>query len=130
MCSWRVASQKNRQEFNLKGDRYMTTFVVPAGAPNRISGRNGQIYSTRVSEGRTVVDILPQDFESLLSGPLGKSWAKANPGLAVSLLAPEGVCSYSHDGAEFKVCDDGSVLVADHVATVLRCHGFRDAPSP
>lgn len=107
----------------------MTTVNVPAGAPNRISGRSGHAYATRVREDRTVVDMMPQDFEYLLSGPDGKSWANANPGVAVRLIAPESVSSYSHDGAEFKVGDDRLVLVADHVATVLRCHGFRDAPS-
>ena len=107
----------------------MTTVTVPAGAPNRISGRSGNAYPTRVSEGRTVVDLMPQDFDSLLNGPEGKSWANANPGLAVRLIAPESVSSYSHDGVEFKVGDDRLVLVAEHVATVLRCHGFRDAPS-
>jgi hypothetical protein len=106
----------------------MTTFAVPAGAPNRIGGRGGRIYPTRVSEGRTVVEMMPEDFESLLSGPQGKSWRDANPGLAVSLRAPAGVCSYSYEGTEFKVGDDGLVLVADHVANALRCHGFSHAP--
>jgi len=45
----------------------MTTVNVPKGASNRISGRDGRIYSTRVSEDRTVVDMMPQDFESLAS---------------------------------------------------------------
>lgn len=96
-------------------------------ARNRIRGRDGQIYSTGVSEGRTVVDLLPQDLDSLLNGPEGKNWANANPGLAVSMLAPDGVCSYSHDGVEFKVGDNGLVLVADYVANALRSHGFRAA---
>jgi hypothetical protein len=52
---------------------------------------------------------------------------KSNPGLAANLLAPERVCSYSHDGAEFKVGDDGSVLMADQVANALQRHGLRDA---
>jgi hypothetical protein len=108
----------------------MTTVNVPEGAPNRINGRGGSAYSTRERGGRTVVDLPPQDVDALLSGPQGRSWADANPGIAISMLAPAGVTSYSHDGVEYKVGDDGLVLVADHVANALRCHGFRDAPSP
>jgi hypothetical protein len=80
-----------------------------------------------VSEDKTVVDMMPQDFEYLLSGPDGKSWAKVNPSVAIRLIAPENVTCYSHDGVEFKIGDDRLVLVADHVASVLRSHGFRDA---
>src|ERR1700733_8469361 len=105
----------------------MTTVNVPKGAPNRISGRDGRIYSIRVSEDRTVVDMMPQDFEFILAGPDGKSWAKANPSVAVRLIAPEHVTCYSYDGVEFQIGDDHLVLVADHVASALRSHGFRDA---
>lgn len=45
----------------------------------------------------------------------------------IKLIAPEGVSSFSHDGAEHKVGKDGSITVDDHVATVLRSHGFKDA---
>jgi hypothetical protein len=106
----------------------MSTVNVPAGAPNRINGRGGSAYSTRERGGRTVVDLPPQDLDVLLSGPQGKSWADANPGIAISMLAPNGVSSYSHDGVEYKVGDDHLVLVADHVASVLCSHGFQDAP--
>jgi hypothetical protein len=108
----------------------MTIITVPKGAPSRISGRDGRIYSTRVSEDKTVVDMMPQDFEYLLSGPDGKSWAKVNPSVAVRLIAPESVTCYSYDGVEFQIGDDHLVVVADHVASVLRSHGFRNAPNP
>ena len=45
----------------------------------------------------------------------------------IKLIAPEGVSSFSHDGAEHKVGKDGSITVPDHVASVLRSHGFKDA---
>jgi hypothetical protein len=106
----------------------MTTINVPTGAPNRIGGRGGRAYSTRSSNGRTVVDVLPEDIESLLTGPEGKAWSKANPGLAVSMLAPEGVTSYSHGGTEVAVGKDRLVVVTDEVAQMLRSHGFRDTP--
>ena len=106
----------------------MSTVTVPAGAPKRINSRDGGTYSTRESDGRTVVDLLPQDFESLLNGPQGKSWADANPGLAVRMLAPEGTSSYSYGGTQFQVGDDRLIVVTDEVASALRSHGFRDAP--
>jgi len=108
----------------------MTTINVPSGAPNRISGRGGRAYSTRANDGYTVVDVLPEDIDSLLTGPEGKAWSKANPGLAVSMQAPEGVTSYSHGGAEVAVGKDRLVVVTNEVAQVLRSHGFRDAPGP
>lgn len=42
----------------------------------------------------------------------------------VRLRAPEGVTHYSHDGAEREVGKDGTVNVLDHVADVLKSHGF------
>jgi hypothetical protein len=106
----------------------MTTVNVPKGAPNRISGREGRIYSTRVSKDGAVADMTPEDFEYLLNGPDGKTWTKANPDVAFRLMAPENVSSYSYGGTECQIGDDRLVLVAAHVATVLRSHGFRDAP--
>jgi hypothetical protein len=106
----------------------MTIVTVPAGAPNRISSRGGRTYSTQVSDGRTVVNLMSEDLDSLLKGPNGKAWAEANPGLAVKMLAPEGATSYSHAGTEHTVGDDRCVVVTDEVASVLRSHGFRDAP--
>jgi hypothetical protein len=106
----------------------MSTVNVPAGAPNRISGRGGSAYPTRERGGRTVVDLPQHDLDALLSGPQGKSWADANPDIAISMLAPDGVSSYSYDGVEYQVGDDRLVTVADHIASVLRSHGFRDAP--
>jgi hypothetical protein len=47
--------------------------------------------------------------------------------VVVRLIAPEGVSAYSFEGAEHKVGKDGSVTVTDHVASVLRSHGFKDA---
>jgi hypothetical protein len=107
----------------------MTTVTVPAGDANRINGRGGRAYATGVSDGRRVVDLLPEDLDSILNGPDGKSWANANPGLAVTLLAPEGVCSYSYEGTEFQVGDDRLIVVTDEIASALRSHGFRNAPS-
>jgi hypothetical protein len=89
--------------------------------------RGGSAYPTRERGGRTVVDLPSHDLDALLSSPQGRSWAEANPGIAVSMLAPDGVSSYSHDGVEYKVGDDRLVLVADHVASALRSHGFRMA---
>jgi hypothetical protein len=106
----------------------MTTITVPAGAPKPIRGRNGGVYSTRMSEGRTVVDMTSEDIESLLSGPQGKVWVDANPGIAIRMLAPESVSSYSYGGTEFQIGDDRTVVVTAEVASVLRSHGFRDAP--
>jgi hypothetical protein len=106
----------------------MTKVTVPPGTPNRISGRDGQIYSTSTSEGRTVVDLMQHDLEALLNGPEAKTWAKANPGLAVKMLAPDGTCSYSYDGKESRIPDDRLIVVTDEVASALRSHGFRDAP--
>lgn len=42
------------------------------------------------------------------------------------LFAPEGVTSYSHQGHQFAVGDDGTIDVTDVVAGELRCHGFKD----
>jgi hypothetical protein len=106
----------------------MTIVTVPAGAPHRISGRGGRTYSSRVSDGQTVVDLMPEDLDSLLKGPDGNAWAKANPDVVVRMLAPEGVTSYSHAGTEHLVGDDRFVVVTDEVASALRSHGFRDAP--
>jgi hypothetical protein len=106
----------------------MTTVTVPAGVPNRLSGRDGQIYSTRTTEGRIVVDLMPHDLDALLNGPEGESWAKVNPGLSLTPLAPAGTCSYSYGGKEFKVPDDRLIVVTDEVASALRSHGFITAP--
>jgi hypothetical protein len=67
----------------------MTTLNVPRGAPNRINGREGRIYSTRVGKDGAVVDMMSEDFEHLLHGPDGNSWTKANPDVAFRLMAPE-----------------------------------------
>jgi hypothetical protein len=40
------------------------------------------------------------------------------------MRAPTGVTSYSHGGAEYEIGKDGVVMVEDHVAAVLRSHGF------
>jgi hypothetical protein len=105
----------------------MTTIAVPEGAPNRIIGRGGRTYSTRTIDGRNVVDVLPEDIDSLLTGPEGKSWSKANPGLAVSMKAPEGTTSYSYGGTEVAVGKDRLVVVTAEVASVLLSHGFQFA---
>ena len=51
----------------------MSTVNVPAGAPNRISGRGGSAYPTRERGGRIVVDLPQHDLDALLSGPQGKN---------------------------------------------------------
>jgi hypothetical protein len=47
--------------------------------------------------------------------------------VTLKMRAPEGTHSFSHGGVETKVGKDGCVLVADHVAEVLKSHGFHAA---
>lgn len=42
----------------------------------------------------------------------------------VRMRPPAGVTSFSHEGREFEVGADGSIEVGEHVAEVLKSHGF------
>jgi hypothetical protein len=44
----------------------------------------------------------------------------------VRLRAPHGVTSFSHEGVDVDVDDDGMIDVDDHVANAVRPHGFLD----
>jgi hypothetical protein len=46
------------------------------------------------------------------------------PPVMVRMRAPTGATSYSHGGAEYEIGKDGTVTVDEHVAAVLRSHGF------
>jgi hypothetical protein len=45
----------------------------------------------------------------------------------VRLRAPAGATSFSHNGQELEIGKDGTITVEDHVADVLRSHGFTRA---
>ena len=45
----------------------------------------------------------------------------------VRMRVPQGTCTYSHNGTEYEVGKDGMINVAEHVADVLKSHGFHRA---
>jgi hypothetical protein len=45
----------------------------------------------------------------------------------IKMRAPAGTTAYSYGGAENKIANDGLITVDEHVADVLRSHGFQPA---